>query len=100
MKCWRCILIVLVVGAAFLVMVTACASRNTPEPVIVTQRVEVPISVPCAADPGPDPAPIATAAAIAAAPGIFEPVKLLLAEIEQLRARNAELKAANQGCKH
>ena len=82
-------------GAAL--CLTACAT--TSEPRIEVREVKVPVSVPCAADPGPDPAYSDTAEALRAARDTFERVKLLLAGRAQRDARLAELKAANAACR-
>ena len=83
-------------GTLIALCLAACAT--TPEPRIVTQKVMVPVSTPCAISPGPDPAPIWTPEAIRAAPTLYALGMLLYSEVLQLQARNAELKAAIEGC--
>lgn len=75
----------------------ACAT--TSEPRVVVKEVQIPVSVPCAADPGPDPAYSDTPEALRAARDTFERVKLLLAGRAQRDARLSELKAANTACR-
>lgn len=86
----------LIILAAF--GLTACAG-HVPPPRIEVQKVEIPVAVRCAADPGPDPVYADTPDAISAAGDIFDRVKLLLAGRDQRDARLAELKAATAGCK-
>lgn len=83
----------LIVGFAL----TGCAT--TSEPQVIVQKVEVPVAVKCAADPGPEPSYSDSAEAIRAAADLFEKVKLLLAGRAERDARLAELRAANAGCR-
>jgi hypothetical protein len=80
-----------------ILFLTACATAG--EPKIVTREVKVPVAVKCSADPGPAPPYVDTAEALKAAPDLFERVKLLLAGRLQRMAREAELVAANAGCR-
>jgi hypothetical protein len=82
---------------ALALCVASCAAAG--EPRIVTKEVSVPVAVKCSADPGPAPAYVDTAEALKAAPDVFERVKLLLAGRLQRMAREAELVAANAGCR-
>lgn len=75
------------------------ACGTTAEPRVQTVRVEVPVAVPCAKDPGADPAFSDTREALAAARDIFEQARLLLAGRDQRDARLAELNAAVKGCR-
>lgn len=77
----------------------SCATTRAPEPTIVTQRVEIPVAVPCAADPGPDPAYADANPALQAAADLYDRVRLLLAGRDQRQARELELKAAVAGCR-
>ena len=83
----------------FALIIMGCGHQAPPEPRIVTQRVEVPISTPCAVDAGPDPAPLWTRERIDAAPSLFSLGMLLWAAYAQEAARNLELKAAVEACK-
>lgn len=78
--------------------VAACAG-HVPPPRVEIQKVEVPVEVKCAADPGPVPTFADTPDAIKAASDLFEEVKLLLAGRAQRDARLAEVEAANAGCR-
>lgn len=82
-----------------LLPLAACSGtpKPAPEPVIVTQRVEVPVSVPCVVHM-PIPEYVDTDAALAAAPDIFALVKLLLAGREQRAQIDREQAAAASGC--
>jgi len=77
----------------------ACQTAPHQEPKVVVQRVEVPVAVKCSTDPGPDPVYSDSAEALRSAPNIYERVKLLLAGRFERMAREAELKAANSGCR-
>ena len=72
-----------ILAAAPLFMLTACPGTNQerPEPIIRTVEVKVPVVQPCPALTvlGLSPAYPDTDAALAAAPNLFERVKLLLA---------------------
>lgn len=65
-----------------LLLLTSCSSVPTPppEPVVVTKEVKVAVPVPCAAleKIGAEPDYPDTDKALAAAPNLFERVKLLL----------------------
>lgn len=86
----------LAIGAAALGLTLAGCGHRQPR--VETVTVRVPISTPCAIDPGPEPAPIWTPEAVAAAPHLYSLGNLLLAAFLQERARNAELRAALKGC--
>jgi len=85
--------------APVLAVFALAACATTPEPRIITQKVSVPVPVPCSVDAGPDPAPIWTPEAIAATPGLYQLGMLLYAALLQEQARNKELTAALAGCK-
>lgn len=76
--------------------VAGCATA--PEPKIETRIVEVPVAVKCAAAVPVEPAYPDTKAALAAAPGLFAKVQLLLAGREVREAYKNEVKAALIGC--
>jgi hypothetical protein len=76
---------------------TACATAS--EPTIRTVRVEVPVAVKCATDPGPRPEYPDTDAAIAGAPNVFELAKLYRAGRGLRIAREAVLEASVAGCR-
>lgn len=79
---------------------TCAACSTTPrEPEIRTVRVEVPVPVKCAADPGPRPDYPDTDAAIAGAPNIFELAKLYRAGRALRIAREGQLEASVSGCR-
>jgi hypothetical protein len=75
----------------------ACASPG--EPKVTVREVQVPVAVKCASDPGPQPAYADSDSALKAAPDLYERVKLLVAGRLQRIAREAELIAANSGCR-
>lgn len=77
-------------------LLSGCATA--PEPKIETRIVEVPVAVKCAVTIPAEPAYPDTKAALDAAPGIFEKVKLLLAGREVREAYKNEVKAALIGC--
>ena len=83
---------------AVLVAMGGCATTQTPEPIVRTVEVRVPVAVPCAADPGPAPAYPDTPSALRGAVDLFERTKLLLAGRELRIAREAKLTAALRGC--
>lgn len=97
MKAARAIRLTVFAAAALALPLSGCGT--TAEPAVRTVRVEVPVAVPCAADPGPDPAFVDTAEALRAAGDIFDKVRLLLAGRDQRDARLAELGAAVAGCR-
>ena len=78
-------------------ILTACATAS--EPTIRTVRVEVPVAVKCATDPGPRPEYPDTDAAIAGAPNVFELAKLYRAGRALRIGREAELEASVAGCR-
>jgi hypothetical protein len=78
-------------------ILTGCATTD-PEPRIETRIVEVPVATPCAVTIPDEPAYSDTRAALDAAPGVFEKVKLLLIGREQREAYKNEVKAALVGC--
>ncbi len=78
-------------------LLAACATAS--EPRVITKEVSVPVMVKCAADPGPRPAYVDTPDALKSAADLFEKVKLLLAGRSQRMGREAELEAANAGCR-
>jgi hypothetical protein len=82
-------------------LLSACANRPTPTltPKVVTQRVDVPVAIRCAADPGPEPQYVDTPEALRAATDLYARVRLLLAGRDQRDARLAELSAALAGCR-
>lgn len=77
---------------------SACAG-HVPPPRIEVQKVEVPVEVKCAVTPPPAKPFADSPDAIQAAASIFEEVKLLLAGRDQRDARQAEVEAANAGCR-
>lgn len=90
--------VVIAAAVAGWTLLTAGSCATTQGPV-QAQRVEVPVPVKCAADPGPDPTFADTPQALGAAGDLFERTKLLLAGRLQRDSRIAELKAANTGCR-
>lgn len=86
---------------ALCLLLTACATKPEPEPVIrtVVQEVRVPVPVDCGPDVGPRPAYVATPEAIAAAQGIYQLGVLVVSELLQLRARNEVLETAQEACR-
>jgi hypothetical protein len=78
---------------------TPGAARPEPEPRIVTVEVPVPVPVKCTPDVGPDPVYPDTDEAIAAAPNLFERVKLVVAGRLMRIARERELSAALRECR-
>lgn len=78
-------------------MLTAgsCASTSTPP---LPKVVEVPVSVPCAADPGPQPAYGDSDPELAKL-DIFEGVKRLVAGRDLRDAFIGEALASNKGCR-
>ena len=87
----------LLIATASALTLTACATAS--EPTIRTVRVEVPVAVKCATDPGPRPEYPDTDAAIAGAPNVFELAKLYRAGRALRIGREAELEAAVSGCR-
>jgi len=79
-------------------LVAACASAPTPEPVVRTVEVAVPIATPCRVSVGPAPAYVDSADALRQAADIFEAMKLRAAGRAQRQAREAVLEAALDGC--
>lgn len=79
------------------ILLAGCATTD-PEPRIVTKIVEVPVAVRCAVTIPEEPAYSDTKAALDAAPGIFEKVRLLLIGREQREAYKNEVRAALIGC--
>jgi hypothetical protein len=86
--CW-----VLFLGATLLV---GCGAKPAPEVRIVTQRVEVPIRVPCVPNRGTAPAYAADSVPLDAT--IFELVRALLQDRLQRQARDIELNGALDAC--
>jgi hypothetical protein len=86
-------------AVALCLLMTACATK--PDPVIryVTQEVRVPVSVPCDPDIGPEPTYAASPEAIQAAPDIFRLTVLILAELQQRKARDEVKTAAIEACR-
>lgn len=91
---WRAIAIAATVSMAG--PLAGCATP--PEPKIETRIVEVPVAVKCAVTIPVEPAYPDTKEALAAAPGIFAKVQLLLAGREVREAYKNEVKAALIGC--
>lgn len=87
--------------AAILIALSLTACATKPEPVIRYQTVEVrvPVSVPCDPDIGPEPTYAATPEAIQAAPDIFRLTVLILAELQQRKARDEVKTAAIEACR-
>lgn len=80
-------------------LLSACAHRPEPEPRIVMQRVEVPISVPCAVESPPEGQALFTKEKLPPSPDLWGVVWQLYAEYRRLLQENRELRAANSGCK-
>lgn len=80
---------------AMVFFLTGCA---TPAERVVYRDVFIPVSVPCAVKAGPEKPPIWTAENVAASPHLFALGHLLYAALLQEQARNAELRAAIEGC--
>lgn len=83
---------------ALALLATGCAKPPIPEPIVRTVEVLVPVPVPCRPDVGPEPVYADDPALLAAAPDVFEAMKLRIAGREQRRAREAVLVAALAGC--
>ena len=83
---------------ACLLALGACAPRPAPEPIVRTVEVRVPVPVPCRPDVGPEPVYADSPEALAAAPDVFEAMKLRIAGRDQRRGREAVLSAALAGC--
>ncbi|WEK38666.1 MAG: hypothetical protein P0Y50_08880 [Candidatus Brevundimonas colombiensis] len=79
-------------------MLTACATRPAPEPVVRTVDVLVPIATPCRVSVGPAPDYVDSDEALRTAADIFEAMKLRIAGRDQRQAREAVLQAALDGC--
>lgn len=77
----------------------ATAALPPPEPRIVTVEIPVPTPVQCRPNIGPEPVYPDTDAAIAAAPDLFERVKLIVAGRLMRIAREVELNAALRECR-
>lgn len=78
-------------------LLAGCATTDT-EPRIVTKIVEVPVAVRCALTIPDEPSYADSKAALDAAPGIFDKVRILLIGREQREAYKNEVKAALIGC--
>lgn len=76
----------------------SCRTAPTPEPIVRTVEVRVPVAVACVPTLSAKPTYPDTDAALKAAPDIFEAVRLLLAGRELRRPRESELEAALLGC--
>lgn len=77
------------------IVLSGCAS--TPQIVVRTERVEVPVQVPCRT-----PAverPKWAVDALPAGAGLFDRVRAMAVELEQRRAYEARLEAATSACK-
>lgn len=79
-------------------ILTACATRPPPEPIVRTIEVAVPVATPCRVSVGPAPSYADADDALRAAGDIFEAMKLRIAGREQRQAREAILEAALEGC--
>lgn len=75
------------------------APPPVPEPRIVTVEIPVPTPVQCRPNIGPEPDYPDTDAALAAAPNLFERVKLIVAGRLMRIARERELNAALRECR-
>jgi len=84
---------------ACLLALSACAPRPAPEPIVKTVEVQVPVAVPCRPDIGPEPVYADSPEALAAAPDVFEAMKLRIVGRGQRIARGAVLIAAIEGCR-
>lgn len=73
-----------------------CKTVSTPEPVIRTVEVKVPVAVPCRPKLPPEPVYAADVAPLDQ--NIFEQAKTLLVDREQRKERAAIEKAAREGC--
>lgn len=78
------------------IALAACGAKPPPEVRVVTQRVEVPIRVPCPVKPPPAPAYAADAVPLDAS--LFDLVRALLVDREQRKARDAEVNGALDAC--
>ncbi len=81
---------------AFIILAGCTHTPKAPEPRIITQRVEVPIRVPCKPERGPEPSYAADAVPLDA--DIFELSRALLVDRKQRQARQAELDGALNAC--
>jgi hypothetical protein len=87
-----------IAGVIAALTLSGCATAP-PEPQIVTKLVNVPVAVKCV----PDPAPVApvyadSPAALAAAPNVFERVKLIMVGKMQRDGFIGELSAVVKAC--
>lgn len=76
-------------------VLTGCAGRVAPEP--RTVRVEVPVAVPCRAPEVSEPA--WATAVLQKGDSLQTKVRALLAELEQRKGYEVQLRAAVQACK-
>lgn len=86
------------VCAAICVGLAACAGGPAPQPRLVTLTAPVAVPVRCRPDLGVEPAYPDTDAAIRAAPGLYERVRLLVAGRLLRIARDAQKTAALAQC--
>lgn len=88
---------VLAVGLA-VALLAACAPQPAPEPIVRTVEVHIPVPTPCDPDIGPEPVFADSTEALAAAPDIFEAMKLRVVGRLQRIAWAGVLTAALDGC--
>jgi hypothetical protein len=90
----------LAAGVAGLGLIQACATHPA-EPILKTVEVKVPVAVSCPDKRAPAPTYPDTAEALAAAPDLFERVKLLLAgrtlRAERLKEDDGQIAACSRG---
>lgn len=86
-------LFIIVLAGALL---AACGATKppTPEPIIRTVEIRVPVPVQCQGEIGPEPVYVDSDEALAAAPNIFEAMKLRIVGRLQRIDRERELMAA------
>lgn len=78
--------------------VAGCAKPPTPEPIVRTVEVRVPVAVACDPRVGPDPLYADNDQALAAATDVFEAMRLRIAGRLQRIARVDIMNAALAGC--
>lgn len=89
---------VLIAACAALLVAGCATARPEPEPVVRTVEVRVPVPTPCRVDIGPEPDFVDSDDALAAAPDVFEAMKLRVVGRVQRIAWSAVQAAALAGC--
>ena len=89
---------VALVMSLLILILTGCATTQTPEPVVQIVYVDKLVPVPCSPDIGPEPLYADTPGALRSVPTVFGRVQLILAAREARVARLGELHAALDVC--